>query len=98
MGLKSFLCGFVFCLLIVGCAGATFPYKVWGLAAKDFSGTLLGPEPKDDLDLSLCKPVEGNATPCVIMFSDTYIRAKMDYIDTKNRIIELQRRCDRQGH
>lgn len=88
MGLKSantFLCGFVFCLLMVGCAG--FSYRFYGLELFDYThGTLLGPSAKDDLPFSRCAPDKSSAHKCVIMFTPDFYSFKKDYIDTQNKL------------
>lgn len=92
--------GFGACLLLVGCAGASYPYKYYGLAAASFQGSLVGPEPKDDVDLKKCEPTSANARPCIVIFTDVFLRAKEDYLNQQNRIIDLERQlqqCGRRG-
>lgn len=93
MGLKyrtSFILGFVCCLLVLGCAGASFKY--YGLAEFDYNqGVLLGPKPKDDLPFSRCAPTGNVAHPCIIMFSTEFFALKQDYEDTKQKLKECQK-------
>lgn len=81
------------CLL--GCAG--FSYRHYGLGS-DISyehGTLLGPEPKDDIPFSRCAPIEGDKSPCIIMQTDAFLRLKRDYLDLQARLKECESRGDR---
>lgn len=97
---NRFSTGFVACLFLVGCAGASYPYKYYGLAAASFQGSLLGPGPKDDVDLMKCEPTAANARPCIVMFTDAFLRSKSDYLNQQTRIIDLERQlqqCGRKG-
>ena len=78
-------------LAIIGC-GATFPFKHYGLDAQNYDGTLLGPDPKQDLPLSECKPDERVRGKCVVMLSSEFFRMKFNYLDISNRLIACERR------
>lgn len=88
MGLRkgSFAAGFITCaLLFVGCA-ATFPYQYYGLSADSYKGRLLGPDPKDDVDLALCEPKASDPRPCSVMFTERFLALKQEYKDLQNRL------------
>ncbi len=74
-------------VLLVGCAGAVFPYKYYTLAAENFKGSLLGPEPKDDLDLAKeCTPTQVDSGPCMVMKTDSFSKMKLEYKDMQQRL------------
>ncbi len=88
---NRFVLGFASCLLLVGCTGASFPYRYYALDADSYAGSLRGPEPKDDVALSQCAPTEANKAPCIVMQTDKFLSAKKDYLDMQNRLIECER-------
>jgi hypothetical protein len=91
MGLKrAFACGFVFALILAGCAG--FSYHYYGLAEVDFEhGTLLGPKPKDDLPFSKCAPNAQSKHPCVVMFTSEFFALRQEYDDVKTRLSDCEK-------
>jgi hypothetical protein len=88
---KSFLAGFIFCLIFfVGCAA--FSYRYYGLADVVYEhGTLLGPKEKDDLPFSKCAPSGNLKHPCVVMFTKEFMAFKQDYLDTQQKLIDCQK-------
>lgn len=93
MGLrKSFLAGFITCLIsFAGCAAFSFRY--YGLADVVYEhGTLLGPKEKDDLPFSKCSPNAESKHPCVVMFTKEFMAFKLDYEDTKQKLIDCQKK------
>lgn len=83
---KHLLSGLVTGFLLLGCAGAVFPYKYYALDAQSYEGFLRGPDPKDDVKLSDCTPTAADKAPCIVMKSADFIRAKTDYKDMQNRL------------
>lgn len=79
-------------LVLFGCgAAAKFQYKYFVLEAKDYRGTLKGPQPKDDLSLELCKPSQGKAGPCITVLKDEFLRIKSDYLNISQQLQDCQR-------
>lgn len=76
---------------IIGC-GATFSFRHYGLDAKSYEGTLLGPDPKQDLELSVCEPDEVEKGKCIVMLRDEFYRLKLEYLDISNRLIACERK------
>lgn len=86
---KQFLAGMGLGLLLAACAGASFPYKYYGVDLSD--SLLLGPTPSDDLSLlQSCMPTATDKSPCTGMLTDAFLAMKQDYIDTKNQLIACQ--------
>lgn len=84
-------------MLMLGCGTtATFLYTVYGLDAKNYEGKLLGHDPtgKDDLELSVCKPDPKVKGKCVVLLSTEYFKLKSDYLDIKQKLIDLQKVCN----
>lgn len=75
--------------MMAGCATA-FTYKYYGLAPADWNGTLLGPDPKDDLPFTACAPQPGNAHPCVVVFSAAWFQLKADYQNLEKQLSACQ--------
>ncbi len=74
-----------YCLL-VSCAG--FSYHYYGLDQVSYDhGVLLGPTPHDDIPFSKCSPRE-----CVVMFAKDFFAFKQDYQDSKNKLIECEKK------
>lgn len=88
---NRFVLGFASCLLLVGCAGASFPFRYYGLAAASFEGKMLGPKPEQDLDLKACQPTAQDAGPCVVLFTKDFLSIKREYLDMQNRLIECEK-------
>lgn len=87
---RAYLFGFLWCLILVGCAG--FAYHYYGLDGVVYEhGMLLGPKPKDDLPFSKCAPNAETAHPCVVMFAKDFFAFKQDYEDTKQKLKECQK-------
>jgi hypothetical protein len=91
------------CFLFVACAATpiTFPYKWFypsPVAVWEFPGAkLLGAKPEDDKLLSDCKPAQGAdgklVQKCGVVFLDEMERLIIDYKQTKQRVIDLERGC-----
>lgn len=102
MELKNFTMGLLLGVLLVGCAGAAkFGYKYYGLDLPDYDGKLLGPAEKDDLPFRQCQPDDFvtasdvhdlSKGKCVVLFSDEFFRLKADLMDTRQKLIECQKK------
>lgn len=86
MGLKR---AAVVILAMNSCA-ITFPYHHYGLEAESYKGKLLGPKPKDDLELSVCQPDGQNKAKCSVLLTEEFRRLKDDYLETKQLLKECQ--------
>jgi hypothetical protein len=75
-------------LLSVGAAScaSTFPYRWFGLDAKNYEGTLLGPKPKDDLPFSTCEPDDVTKGNCVVMLVEEFHRMRAKYVELQQRL------------
>ena len=85
MGLKR---RFALAAMIIGSFGScsSFPYKHYGLDAASYEGSLSGPEPKDDLPLSVCTPTEQEQGKCMVMLREEFYRMKQEYEDMQKRL------------
>lgn len=91
MGGMRFFQGFVLGLCLIACAAIpSFNYKFFHLSGNNFAGTLLGPEPKDDVPFSQCAPVNGKQNCVVVFYSELNALIK-DYKDTKAKLIACER-------
>ena len=86
-----FIIGAVF-FTACGSAAVKFNYKFYNLAGNSYSGTLLGPTDKDYLPFTECKPVN-NKQKCAVVFYTELAAIISDYKQTKQELIDLQRRC-----
>lgn len=98
--LRWFVFGAVF---FTACAAANiqFPYKwfyvspitIWNID----SGKLIGAKPEDDRQLTDCKPIknaEGKMVQkCAVVFLDELEKLIIDYKQSKQRIIDLEKKC-----
>lgn len=83
-------------MTLLGCGtAATWNYRVYGLNADSYEGTLLAADKtgKDDLPLSVCKPDAKIKGKCIVVLKDEYFKFKNDYLATKQALIDLQRKC-----
>jgi hypothetical protein len=89
---RHFLLGFMFCLVVfMGCAG--FSIRYYGLSQVNYNdGVLLGPKAKDDLPFSKCAPIGNEPQPCIVMFTQDFFMLKQDYLDTKQKLKECQKK------
>ncbi len=88
---SQFLFGFSVCaVLLLGCASAKFSYRYYGLILERYTGTLQGPEPKDDLDAKVCEPTPEDAAPCTVMLTSEYKSLKIDYLTIANKLIKCE--------
>jgi hypothetical protein len=88
---KQFALGFLACLLLVACAGMKVKYYTFSQV--DYNqGMLLGPKESDDIPFSKCAPVGNDANPCILMFREDFIALKQDYLDTKQKLKECQKK------
>lgn len=89
--MRSFFAGFALALTLLACAAApTFNYCFYHLSGNSFAGTLLGPEPKDDVPFERCIPVNGKQQ-CVVVFYTELNALVKDYKQTKQDLINCQR-------
>ena len=79
-------------LALIGCA-ATWPYPERVLSVQE--GLLKGPEPKDDLPLSVCDPDEVSQAQCYVMLREEYRAMRKDYNNLKVRLKELEAGCQK---
>lgn len=93
MGLKDFGLGLIAGLCLFGCAGAAFPYRYYALDAESYSGSLRGPEPKDDISLLECRPSDSDKAPCMVMRTDSFLKVKLEYKDMQDKL----KACERGG-
>ena len=89
-----------------GAAQINFNYKWYypsPIAIWDFpGGKLLGDKPENDKLLADCKPVtvpgeDGKpktVQKCAVVFLDEFERLVIDYKQTKQRVIDLERQCN----
>lgn len=78
-------------VLLFGCAGASFPYRYYGLDAQSYDGWLRGEKPEDDLKLGECMPNDSDKSPCVVFKTDAMLRMKQEYQDMELRL----RKCEK---
>lgn len=91
MKIKDFTYGMFVMLCFVACAGL-FPYKHYGLSLAQYTnGKLLGPDPKEDLDISVCAPDAQIKGKCVVMLSNDFFSMKSDFEQTKQALIDCQK-------
>lgn len=88
MAIRAFLMGIVAGFFVMGCAGATFAWKYYGMQMATYDGKLLGPTPADDKDISTC---QGNN--CVVMYSRDFYAVKQDWLQCHTDLDACQRRC-----
>lgn len=89
MGIKRDILMVLLGLCLAACAGATFPYKYYGIDVSD--SVLHGPTAKDDVSFSECLPTATDQSPCTGMMSDIFLAMKQDYLDKSNQLIECQK-------
>jgi hypothetical protein len=87
---RQFTAGFIFAIILVGCASVSFPYKYYNPQFLNYDGTLLGAKVEDDLPSNLCAPREGAKSPCVVMFTHDFFGMKSEFLDMQNRLQECQ--------
>lgn len=88
--IRSFLFGVMSCVLTLGCAGMSYRYYSLHEVVYE-EGMLLGPTEADDVPFSKCAPSEHNKNPCVVMASKEFFALKLDYEDTKQKLIDCQK-------
>lgn len=89
--MKQFGAGFLLGCALISCAASpVFPYKFYHVSGNNFSGTLLGMQPKDDVPFSQCKPINGKQQ-CVVVFYPELTALISDYKQTKSDLIACQR-------
>jgi hypothetical protein len=81
-----------FMICTLGSCAAAFPYKFYGIVPS--TSTLLGPDPKQDLPLSLCEPDDEAKGKCVVLFREEFERLMADYVSTKERL----KQCEQNGN
>ena len=97
---RAFALGFASALALAGCAAMKFPYHWYGLQPFSYDGTLLGPEPKDDLPLSDCAP-EPRPSPgpspgppangrCVVLKSEVFLKLRTDFLELEQRLSDCE--------
>lgn len=86
---KSFTLGFVSCVLLVACAGATFPYRHYPYDIKNHM--LVGDKPENDLKDDVCWPNSNSKQPCTVMLTDAFFKMKGNYLKCQNDLAACQR-------
>lgn len=96
-----FMLGAIF-FAACGAANIQFPYKwfhVSPISVWEFpQGKLLGAKPEDDKLLSDCKPTQTAdgklVQKCAVVFLDELEKLIVDYKQTKQRVIDLEKGCN----
>lgn len=86
----NFLVGLTLGVLLVGCAGVSFPYKWYYPELTSYQGTLLGTKPAEDLDASICAKDDQGEHGCVVMIKKEFKAMTLDYLDTKQKLIDCE--------
>ena len=76
------------CLILVACAG--FQYTYYGLAPKSYDGTLLGPNPKQDVPFATCSPTPTDVGKCIVMTREEFFKLRLDYSDLQTKLKACQ--------
>ena len=82
-------------LAVVACAGASFPFRHYGMdiPPECFDhGKLLGAKPQDDLPFSTCEPDAQDRFKCAVFQAAEFQRLKKSYLDLQAKLAECQRR------
>lgn len=93
---KQFAIGVLLGLSLAACAGATFPYKHYGIDLD--AQALRGPTPSDDLSLSVCLATATDKSPCTAMMTEVFDEMELDYRDTKDKLITCQHQLAMKGN
>lgn len=93
VGLKAFSVGLILGVILVGCVSVSFPYRWYYPEMKSYEGTLLGDKPSNDLDASQCSKNGQGSFGCVVMLKPDFKALYNDYLETKEKLIRLERRC-----
>jgi hypothetical protein len=89
---RNWLAGFISGSLLLGCAGAAFNYRYFGLQGVTYTqGVLLGPKESQDIPFSACEPGLASRSTCVVMLAKDFFALKQDYEDTQQRLKECGR-------
>jgi len=89
MVIRFLLCSLVF----ISCSGLSYKYYTFDLSDAGYvDGILKGAEQKDDLPMSLCKPLESDKAPCVVLFATEWSKARRDMIELRRRLSACERR------
>jgi hypothetical protein len=90
---KSFSIGLILGVVLVGCVSVSFPYRWYYPSLNSYEGTLLGDKPSNDLDASQCARNGNGGYGCIVMLKSEFKAMYNDYLETKQRLIDLERRC-----
>lgn len=86
---RQFFLGLLLGFGLFACAGASFPYKYYGLDLA--GGALRGPTAADDLSLEkTCDATTNDASPCTAMLTADFLTLKQAYIDQQNQLNNCQ--------
>lgn len=93
--MRYFLPLSLFAMVLIGCGTASFNFRVYGLNAKSYEGTLLGKDKtgKDDLPLSVCQPDDKVKGKCIVILASEFFKMKADYLRIQTELSDLQRKC-----
>jgi len=86
---KQFGIGLLLGLSLAACAGASFPYKYYGVDLA--GGALRGPTVQDDLPLAAtCDATSANDSPCTAMLTADFLTLKQAYLDQEVQLNNCQ--------
>lgn len=71
-------------IVALSSCASVFPYKWYGLDVD--KQLLLGPSPKDDLPIIVCKADDQVKGKCVVMKTEDFDRLMTDYADKSERL------------
>lgn len=92
MGLRNTVFGIAIGFLLAGCVSA-IGYRYYGIDAKSYEGTLLGPKPKDDIPFHSCEPDEQNKGKCVVMLTDDFKAMATELLQLRVALKDCQKNC-----
>ena len=90
---RNFILGLILGLFISGCVSATFSYQWFYPEFMSYEGKLLGKKPSEDLDGKICQKDAAGNHGCVVMLKPEFQALTLDYMDTQNRLVDCQRKC-----
>ena len=87
----SFAWGCIAGIALMGCAGVAFPYRWYYPELVSYDGKLLASKPENDLQASVCAKDAQGEHGCVVMLKKDFKALVLDYMDTKDQLIECQK-------
>lgn len=91
--MKPFFKGFLLASVLWSCAAVTtIPWPYYGLQLAEYkNGRLLAIDPKNDLDVSFCKPASGKKGKCIVMDGADFFAFKQDDLTCHSDLDACQR-------